>query len=67
MREPVVCFSIALGTVGLMIPIVVPRFWGKYPDTIANDKRVAEAVKRHKEAQSSPSKFNTLYFCIHQF
>lgn len=25
--------------VGLMLPIVVPPFWGKYPDQIAEDER----------------------------
>lgn len=54
-KEPVVCFSIALGTVGLSLPLIIPRFWAKYPDAIETDKRVAAAHERQKRALYSSS------------
>lgn len=36
------------------MPIVIPPFWGKYPDAIAEDKRRAEAMERQKRAENSP-------------
>lgn len=57
-REPVVCFSIALGTLGLAIPFFVPPLWGKYPDRIAEDKRAEEVLRAAKAARASAGAFS---------
>ncbi|CDF39317.1 unnamed protein product [Chondrus crispus] len=40
-NEPVVCFSIVIGAVGLSLPCFVPKLWGRYPDKIQTDERSA--------------------------
>ncbi|CAN8061773.1 unnamed protein product [Agarophyton chilense] len=42
-KDPVVCFACALGAVGVILPITVPKFWGRYPDQIVKDEQNAAA------------------------
>lgn len=58
-REPVVCFSIALGTVGLAMPLLIPRELGMHNDSRARQERILSSEERARKAMIAIGK------CIH--
>lgn len=51
-KDPVVAASIAIGIVGLSIPLIVPKYWGKYPDSMKEEER----LKRDADALAKANK-----------
>lgn len=38
----------------MILPLTVPKLWGKYPDTIENEKRQAVREKIREDAAKRP-------------